>query len=405
MKEALDRLLARLRMRLAKSPLPGFFGWWGSQLLACLPERWSKLLGGNQEALLVELGEAEIIVSREQNGVASEFGRIARSLSADDQAAEFHRLRSRIENPGLRQIFCLPDSQVLSRQLNLPAAAEDNLRQVLGFEMDRQTPFKADQVYFDSRIVGRDTTSRNLKVEVVVVPRTQLDPQLVAVAGGMIAFDAADVRNGPEADARRRGINLLPAERRARRRDMRLPLNLGLAAAVLVLLYFNMSLSLSNRQVAVETMQGEVAKAAEVARQVLELKKQLGDSVNGANYLSERKRNGPMVVGLLNDLAGRLDDDTYLERLSVEDNQIQIQGQSKEAASLISALADSPYLANPKLEGQIQPDPRTGKDRFTISAEPRPVPVDQPVPSFAARHAKLEQAKEEPAKEKADGSP
>src|SRR5690606_20195441 len=102
---------------------------------------------------------------------------------------------------------------------------------------------------------------------------------------------------------------------------------------------------------AVETMQGEVDRAAAAAREVIELKKTLEDSVSGANFLAEKKRTGPVVIGLLADVAQRLNDDTYLERLSIENNQIQLQGQSKEAATLISVLSASPYLANPRLEG------------------------------------------------------
>ena len=50
-------------------------------------------------------------------------------------------------DPGVRTVFCIPAERVLQRNLTLPVAAEDNLRQVLAFEMDRQTPFKADQIY------------------------------------------------------------------------------------------------------------------------------------------------------------------------------------------------------------------------------------------------------------------
>ena len=371
MKEALDRLLARLRMRLAKTPIPRFFSWWGTELLACLPERWRKLIAGSNEALLVEQDAEEFVVSRERERHTVELGRIARNLGAEAQVAEFRRLQASIQNPALRTIFCIPESSTLTRNLSLPAAAEDNLRQVLGFEMDRQTPFKADQVYFDSRIVARDSASRSLRVELIVLPKALLDPQLASIGGGAIDFDAVDVRSRTDGDGARRGINLLPVEKRARRRDMRLPLNLGLAVAAVLLLLFNMSESLSNRQIAVETMQAEVDKAAAAAREVGGFKKSLQDSIDGANFLSEKKRKGVLTIALLNDLTGRLNDDTYLERLSVERNQIQIQGQSKEAASLINVLGDSPFLGNPKLEGQIQPDPRTGKDRFTISAEPR----------------------------------
>ena len=376
MKESLDRQLARLRTRLAKTPLPGFFVWWGSQLLACLPERWRKFFNGNAEALLLEVGDSDILVLRERANGVTEFGRIGLGATPAQQAAEFTALRGRIENPGLRTILCVPESHALTRTLTLPAAAEDNLRQVLGFEMDRQTPFKADQVYFDSRILTRDPVARSLRVELTVLPRGLLDPQLVSVAGGTLEFDAVDIRSEREG-APRRGINLLPAERRARRRDMRLPLNLGLAALILILLVFNMSESLHNRAIAVETMQDEVEKAATAARDVLELKKALQDSINGANFLAEKKQKGPLLVALLDDLAYRLDDDTYLERLSIENSQIQLQGQAKNAAGLISVLTASPFLANPKLEGQIQPDPRTGKDRFTITADPKDVPVDQ----------------------------
>ena len=372
--------MARLRTRLAKTPLPRFFSWWGTQLLACMPEPWRRRLSGSSEALLLEVGEEEIVVLRERGAAVGEVGRIALDLAEEARAAEIRRLQDRTENPGLRTILCVAESRALTRELTLPAAAEENLRQVLSFEMDRQTPFKTDQVYFDSRLISRDPASRSLRVELVVLPRSLLDAQLAAISGGSIEFDAVDVRSAGQSDGVRRGVNLLPVERRARRRDMRLPINLGLLALALILLVFNMSKSLDNRAIAVETMRAEVEKAELAARQVLELKKTLEDSVSGANFLAEKKRNGPLVIALLNDLAGRLNDDTYLERLSIENNQIQIQGQSKEAASLINALSASPFLANPKLEGQIQPDPRTGKDRFTISAEPKKVQVDAIVP-------------------------
>src|SRR3954470_5476891 len=242
----LDRQLARLRTRLAKTPLPGFFSWWGRQLVACLPPRWRALVEERSESLLIDLRPNEMIVWRERAERASEYARIPRDLPADAQGAEFQRLRNAIDDPGVRTILCIPPERVLQRNLTLPAAAEENIRQVLAFEMDRQTPFKADQIYFDSRVTGRDASGRNLLVELVLLPRAQLDQEIGALPPGAAALDAVDAWRA-EPGGERRQINLLPQERRARHRDVRLPLNLGLAALAVILLFVNMDESLTNR--------------------------------------------------------------------------------------------------------------------------------------------------------------
>jgi len=234
--------------------------------------------------------------------------------------------------------------------------------------MDRQTPFKADQIYFDSHVIGRDASGRNLNVELVLLPRAQLDQEIGALPSGAAALDGVDAWRAEPGGARRQ-INLLPLERRARRRDMRLPLNLGLAALAVILLVLNMDESLTNRAAAVEAMRAEVEKSNTEARQVAALRKTLADSIAGANFLSDKKRNNPLTVALIDDLSRRLPEDTFLERLQIENGDVQLQGQSKEAAKLIALLGASTCLGDPRLQGQIQPDARTGKERFQIVAD------------------------------------
>jgi general secretion pathway protein L len=388
---ALERQLTRLRTRLAKTPLPGYFSWWIGQLVACLPPRWRALVEERSESLLIDLRADEMIVWRERADRSSEYARISRALPPEAQGAEFRRLRGAIDDPGVRTVFCIPAERVLQRNLVLPAAAEDNLRQVLSFEMDRQTPFKADQIYFDSRVIGRDANGRNLNVELVLLPRAQLDQEIGALPAGVSSLDAVDSWLG-EPGGGRRHINLLPAERRARHRDMRLPLNLGLAALAVVLLFVNMDESLANRETALESMRAEVEKSNTEAKQVAALRKTLSDSIAGANFLSDKKRNNPLTVAVLDDLSRRLPEDTFLERLQIENGEVQLQGQSKEAAKLIAMLGASGCLGNPRLQGQIQPDARTSKERFQIVADVKPcsTPADVRMPpasdSATAKH-------------------
>jgi len=364
----LDRLLARLRTRLAKTPLPGFFAWWGRELLACLPARWRAVLSERSESLLLDLHGEELVVWREQGDAAREYARIRRDLPADAQAAEFRRLRDALDDPQVRTVFCIPAERVLTRVLSLPAAATENLRQVLSFEMDRQTPFKADQVYFDSRVLGHDASGRNAQVELVLIPRGRLDQELSTLAAASNELDGVDSWKAVPGEGRRQ-TNLLPPDKRARRRDMRLPLNLGLAAFAIILLFVNMDESVANRASALTAMQAQVDKAHNEARQVAALRKTLADSIAGANFLTDKKRKGPLTIALLDDLTQRLPTDAYLERLQIENKQVQLQGQATEAAKLIALLGASPCLGNPGFQGQVQPDARTGKERFQINAD------------------------------------
>lgn len=382
----MDRQLLRLRTSFAKTPIPGFFRWWGNELLRCLPVRWRELLAERRDTLLLERVDQELIVWRERgDDTPTEFGRISLALSAEEQAEAFARLRAGIENPSLRTVLCIDNDRVLRRSVALPAAAEANLRQVLSFEMDRQTPFKADQVYFDSRIASRDASGRNMQVEMVLIPRSQLDAEIAAIAGGSLPMDGIDTWKGGGLPQRRH-VNLLPAERRSRRRSLRAPVIIALVVVALLLLIANMAMSLSNRSQAVEMMRADVDRMDTTARKVRAQRQTLEESISGANFLAEKKRTTPAVIAIIDDITQRMPDNTFIERLNIENNQVQLQGQSSEAAKLIALLSASPYLGNPNFQGPIQPDARSGKERFQITAElKRAAAADTPDATEAAQ--------------------
>jgi general secretion pathway protein L len=251
---------------------------------------------------------------------------------------------------------------------------------VLTFEMDRQTPFKADQVYFDYRIAERDATGKSLKVNLNVVPRAQLDTELAALSACGVTLDGVDCWQSGSGSGRA-GLNLLPQERRAKRKNQRLRLNLALGATAIVLLVIAMLQFLANRQDALDAMTGEVAKAQTEAKQTAALTKKLQDNTASANYLFRMKQDTTTMTEMLADLTKRLPDDTFLERLTVDDKgKVDVQGQSSNAAKLIEGLQKSDVLSNPGFTGTIQKDPRTGKERFNLSIETRKHPADDVPP-------------------------
>ena len=366
---AIDNQLARLRLRYARTPLPRFFAWWGRELAALLPARWRALLAERAEALLLEIRAEQLVVWRQTGTACIEAAGIGLDSAESERKGVVERVRAEVDDPNLRTFYCIAPNRSLRREFSLPVAAENNLRQVLAFEMDRQTPFKADQVYFDYRLGERESTARNLQVELIVVPRAPLDADLAKLGADSLRLDGVDCwRDGPGSG--RMGLNLLPAERRPRRVNPRLRLNLGLAAAAVVLLLTVMMLSLANREAAVAAMSIQVEKAQNAAKQVSALKKTLQDSIGAANFLNRRKQETPLMVSLLADLSQRLPDDTYLERLAIDEKyKIDVQGLSDNTAKLAEGLAQSEVVENPSFQGTIQQDPRTKKDRFNMSLE------------------------------------
>jgi general secretion pathway protein L len=378
----IDIQLARMRVRYAKTPLPRFFSWWWGELVGLLPVRARALFAERSEELLVGTQGRELELWRQSKGRCADFGRVALDAPAEEQRADFNRLRQQIEDPNLRIFYCIPAQRSLRRVLSLPAAAEDRLRQVLSFEMDRQTPFKADQVYFDYRVLERDDAAKNLKVDLTVVPRAQLDPQLAALAASGMNLDGVDCWiNGPGTG--RAGVNLLPPERRSKRSNQRLRLNLILLFVALVLMIMAMWESLANREASVAAMTEEVQKAQSDAKATQVLEKKLQDNTGSANYLFRLKHDTTTMTELVADLTRRLPDDTFLERLTVDEKgKIDIQGQSSNATKLAETLQKSDVVSKASFTGTIQTDPRTKKDRFNLSLElrKRPAPDAPPVP-------------------------
>jgi general secretion pathway protein L len=82
---------------------------------------------------------------------------------------------------------------------------------------------------------------------------------------------------------------------------------------------------------------------------------------------------------VIDELSRRLPDNTYLEKLSLEDQRMMLIGLSSEAPALISRLQGAPYWRSPALAGALQPDPTSGRDRFTLTAElQNTVPAGKP---------------------------
>lgn len=373
----------RVRRSWHASLLPNFFGWWGGELRALLPLRWRGWFssGANWHLLqrtgtqwsLRRVGDAELLASWDDRADGRPFedrvvdGRVIDSVDIDGHARQvFVVALQKVDREDLRLALLLPAAVVLRRTLALPSAARDNLQQVMAFELDRQTPFTAAQVYYAVRELATPATIGRFNAELVVVRRSTLDPLLARLRALRIAIDAADVAVGDD----RLGVNLLPIEQIPHRSRPRLRMNLALAAGCALLLVLLLGQWLRNREAALAQMQAQVEDMRGEAQQVASLRQQLQNNAGAAGFLAQRKKSAVAMLSLLQDITQRLPDDAWVERFSVDDaGQVGLQGQSKQAVKLLDALKDSPLITDASFQGSIQPDPATGKERFYLTAQ------------------------------------
>ncbi len=360
----ITKRLAKLRSAYRSSSLCRFLDWWGRELLALVPARLLGFLSEQRDEMRLFQRDGMWRIERLHRGEIRE----VLDIPADaDQQSMLDLLRGFIAKAEGKADLVLgfPERQLLSRRVTLPLAAEENLDQVLGFELDRQTPFKAEQVWLDHHTIKRDSAAKQLLIEVLMAPKAICEQMIAPFAAADLQFAAAD---GMRADSSRLGFNLLPPDRRARRSRTEQWINALLAAVCLVMLWAVMQASLSNRQAALDDLQAKVDAVRLEAQATDKLRDELEDAVDGANFLDTRKRAMPITVDILRDVTIRLPDDTSLSRFQVTRGEVQLQGQSDNAAGLVPVLQKSSLIEAPAIQGAITPGSQNKKEMFLIQA-------------------------------------
>lgn len=333
--------------------------WWVSELKSMLPDDLRQIVEAANQRLVVTQDSTGFLL---QHGSPEQIREIGRIPSATDDAPGF-TLPDNIH----RTVLLLPQDKVLSRAMTLPLAAEENLREVLAFEMDSQTPFGADQVYYDYVVTGRTPASKALSLQLFVAPRVVVDESLSVLGAKDIVPDVvmAHIAGNPGGHE----FNLLPADRRRSRRISLHRMNLSLAILAVFLLVVAVVSPLLEKNRTIRSLETEVSEATIGARASNQLRQEVEDLVAGSRYLVEKKQAGPTMTQLLDDMTGVIPDDSWVDRIDINGGEIQLRGQSASAAGLIGLIEASPAFGNARFRSPLTQVARTNQERFHLSAD------------------------------------
>jgi len=336
-----------------------FLRWWGNGLLACLPGSLRRLFAEAPVRLILEIRGQDLCFLLEKNGECRELEQYPlQALPGDTLRQQIAALLA-----DARQIILrLPAEQVLLKEVTLPLAAEANLRQVVGFEIDRLTPFSAGQIYYDLAVLERRQDLKRIKIRFVAVLRTLVDPLVTRLAELGVAADRVEVKGEGS------GINLLPLEQRPDKSRFTRRLHWALAGLAAGLLVLAGVLPLWQQRSLVVELLPKVAAAQKQAEQILTLRSELENAIEASRFLFQKRKESILNIELLKELTAILPDATWVEQLEISGNEIRVRGQSPTASALLGLVEASKLFQNATFLSPITAG-AAGKDRFYLSAQ------------------------------------
>jgi general secretion pathway protein L len=364
MASALQNQIENWRLRAYASPAGQFFAWWVAELKSMLPDTVRERMQHAQRKLMMRLDGEELALYWQEGDELQQLDVFALEQDLPVQRQQISDLLSKHEMDEAPRDLVIPEAMVLRKSLVMPLAAESNLRQALAFEMDRNTPFRTDDVHFDYRIVRRDKDKGVLTLELAVVPRTVVDQQVEALAARGLAPSGLDVA----LDDRPAGLNLLPPEARYRVSNRRTRMNLLLSAVAVLLLAVVMAQSLWLREAQIDSVQAAIDEVRVEARRVQNIRTQIEDASEAAGFMQTRRAENRPTLKVIAEVTRILPDDTYLDRLRIWDGNVQIQGKSDNAQQLIELVNLSPLFDGAGFRGSTRLDGRSQKEIFDLSA-------------------------------------
>jgi general secretion pathway protein L len=381
-----EALLAPLREVAGRTGALEFLRWWSGELAAIVPTGWRERFSTRGVAY-VALKGGRWRISRLSGEGLVELGRSSEVFpEGADQAAAFRRAVADAVGGAANLWLVLSPEEVLIRTAVLPLAAEEALRDAVGFELDRLTPLAADQACFDCRVTGRDATAQTLELQLAVTARGPVDARIAQLRehGATVLGVGIDGDVG----ATPRPFNLLSPDQRDRPATSRAIVVARILAALAVFLAIAaLVYPLWQKRDAVIALQPRLESAKAGADVADRLAKEIEKLAAEHNFLVARKQGQYPAVVLLEDLSRLLPDTTWVQQLDIKAGpkvrEVQIAGETGSSSQLVELLEKSGLLVNASFKSPLTKGVTPGTERFLLAAEVKPRDPPEPLPESA----------------------
>ncbi|RMF17115.1 MAG: hypothetical protein D6757_01670 [Alphaproteobacteria bacterium] len=354
--------------------------WWLGALASLLPERWRRLpLGWRRELRLIEQDdrlELVLVTGRERVALGSltlaDGKATSTSSSSQVLAAELKAILDQHSDPIDRTVLVIDPAKVLVRDFNLPGAALADPDAAAELEIDRLTPFRAEDVLFAVRPAllashepGAAPSGKGaggeLPFRLVLTPKARLAPLFSAFEQAGLRLDLVDLA-GLRAPSSRLCPSLAPNNGRWR---------VAAALAGLALLALSVWLPLHQRAGLAAAKEDEAQRLAPQAAKVAALVRAASAIAERDQWLIAEKRDRLTVLGLLDEVSRAMPDDAFVLQFTQTGERLDLTGYAEKAARLVALLGKAPHLGEPRFTAPVTPDQRLGRERYSLELRVR----------------------------------
>jgi general secretion pathway protein L len=341
-------------------PIIEVWDWWKAELAATLPLSFRQILF-NVKKLVLEINGDDVEIYRVVGSKRHTIGILPLIDLTSHQNGKVIREPSATE-----RILCLPQSLVLEKNIAFPMATEENLREVLSYEMDRLTPFSAEQVYYDYIILSRDKKKNTIELKLFVVPRDRVSPLINKLQSTGFQPHVVTVKNLETGGYF--PMNLLPSEKRAKRMNALRVVNLSLGVVVILLFIASVIFPIWIKTQSIKVLEPEIEAYTEKAAETTKLREQVAIAKEEALFLGEKKSKTILTLEVLDELTQIIPDDTWISQLEIEKNIVNIHGESISSAVLLPIIESSKLFNNAQFRSPVTQNRRSNTERFHLSA-------------------------------------
>ncbi len=263
----------------------------------------------------------------------------------------------------------LNPKQLLKTRLDLPLAAQENIAQVISYELDRYTPFTPEQCYFATQVLGKNTAGHRLILELLFISKPKLDHYCKTLQDLGLGLDiVAHASDGQRyrSNAHTLPYNLLPTAFQANQQQNFKQLKRILTICLLALMGIALGLPFWVQHNTLESLQQQVMVTRKQANEVEGIKAETTALLQAEQKIMALKQQAPVILNIIEQLSKLLPKDTWLRSFEYKDNKFMLQGLSASSSALIGLLEESPHFRQTTLVSPVIRDSQEALDQFQL---------------------------------------